>query len=79
MAALVAVLQSTDEDSVQHGSRDDAKLSGTGDCIGEAPVGHGDAHAALDDARWGEEESHPEASPTRFGPNVTDVSPHHWC
>jgi hypothetical protein len=45
----IAVLQAAREDFVEGGAGDDAQLAQPGDGLGEAPVGHSGAHAALDD------------------------------
>ena len=49
VAARVAVLQAPDEDRVDHRSRDDPELAEAGNGARQPPVGHRDAHPALND------------------------------
>ena len=45
----VTILEPPHEHGVDRGAGHDAELAQPGHGAGEAPVGHGDAHAALDD------------------------------
>ena len=51
VAALVAIGEAAHKDRIERRARHDAELAKFGDGLGQAPIGHTDAHAALNNLR----------------------------